>query len=145
MPNPIGYDEAYIEKVHFYFPIICNVYFVFILNYYCNIISTKKIDSEIITPTILISIYLLICDSLISAIKLILGINNLYIFQLIFTIIAGLIPAIVLLRFIMLLFLLIFNQICNCELNCYFLCCILCCKKINNLFFDSDSKYEGIF
>lgn len=42
MPNPLEYDASYIEKVHLYVPIILNVSFVFILNYYCNIIAKKK-------------------------------------------------------------------------------------------------------
>ena len=144
MPNPFEYDEAYIEKVHLYFSIFVNVYFVFILNYYCTIIAKKKIDSELLPQTILVSIYLIICDSLVSGIKLIVGIHNLYILQLVITIITGLISTIILFRTIIVFFILLSNEICHCNFACNSLCCVLCCAKINKFFFDFELKNKGI-
>ena len=67
------------------FNVTINAFFVFLLNYYCLIITKINIDLDFLFPqTILISFYFIILDYIIYLIKLLLNdINNMFYFQFI--------------------------------------------------------------
>ena len=67
------------------FNVTINAFFVFLLNYYCLIITKINIDLDFLFPqTILISLYFIILDYIIYLIKLLLNdINNMFYFQFI--------------------------------------------------------------
>ena len=138
--NPLDFDESFVEKSRLYLTIIINAYFILLLNYYCIIISKSQIGFEIVlTQTILISVYLSIFDLLINGIIYVLdNIDNLFIFQLVITIVLGFIIAIIILRSSLLCLILCFHECFGkcISANCIkIICCVSLCRRINQFFF----------
>ena len=137
----IDFDETFIERENLYICVFINVYFVFLINYYCLIITKNQINYEILlTQTILVSIYLSISDLIISLIRYLLtNFYNLFLFQFVITTFVGTIFSIILFRFLIFLLWKKFSVCCECCSNCkciiYFMC-VSCCAKINNYFFN---------
>ena len=99
------------------------------MNYYCLIIAENQIDNEF--QTIIITIYLSICDYIIYFIELILGdAPNLFLFQFIICSCLGILFIIIILRWIVIFCsLFIGNRYGVCSyLNGKFICQICCCK-----------------
>ena len=80
-------DEKFMEKYSLYNSILFSEYFIFLVNYYCLIITKNRIDFELIfSQSISISIYLSIINLIIYLIKQSLQtVYNNFIFQFAFT------------------------------------------------------------
>ena len=82
------FDNNYtIFKSHYFIfiPILMNKFFYFTLIYYCISYSESKKKFELISGSTLISIYLLIWDTIVSLIRNTCALKNLYITQIIFS------------------------------------------------------------
>ena len=163
-----GIDDSFNERNTLYSIIFTKVYLVFLINYYCLIIAKNRINFEFLfSQTILVTIYLIICDSIIYGIKLLLQTSyNAFFLQLIASGILGLILLIFFYRFIYFYCVSIFpcchylqgycicqacccnkNSSCYshcCELNCsncncYYICCEPCCSRLYNLTFKNNN------
>ena len=112
----IGYKEVIwtsditlVEKVDLYSIIILNALYSLFINYYCLIIAKNKIENEFIfSQTILVSAYSILIDFFIYLIKLIFqqNVKNLYIFQMILSIIFLLPISLIILKYFFLFLLL---------------------------------------
>ena len=140
-PDFFDLSETFNERLRLYAVVLINVYIIFLLNFYCFIITKNQINNEILlTQTILVSIYLNICDLLISLIKYILKkVYNFYFLQFIITTIILAPSLIIIIRS------LLYSQISSdCHMNektykrVVRILCATCCAKINNYFFGTN-------
>ena len=93
------FEIHFLERNSISIIITMNEYFIFLMNYYCLIIAENQIDNEF--QTIIITIYLSICDYIIYFIELILGdAPNLFLFQFIICSCLGILFIIIILRWI---------------------------------------------
>ena len=123
------FEIHFLERNSISIIITMNEYFIFLMNYYCLIIAENQIDNEF--QTIIITIYLSICDYIIYFIELILGdAPNLFLFQFIICSCLGILFIIIILRWIVIFCsLFIGNRYGVCSyLNGKFICHICCCK-----------------
>ena len=128
-------DEKFMEKYTLYNSIWISEYFIFLVNYYCLIITKNQIDFELIfSQSISVSIYLSIINLTIYVIKLSLqNIYNNFMFQFIFTSIWLLIFAFIIIFRLRQCFIIYFLECCGYSKgNCT--CNILCCNKDSKCF-----------
>ena len=159
-------DETFMEKTYLYSIVLTNVFIAFLLNYYCLILAKNKIYFEnILSQTILVSIYILLSDGIIYLINYLLEDRvKLFSLQMAVSGVMFLIMSVVFLRWIYFSFVLSLNccwrykdGICNCQLcccntnskcyreccnlycskcNCFYIYCEPCCSKISDALFD---------
>jgi hypothetical protein len=129
-------DETFGDRTCLYMTILTNTFFVFLLNYYCLIITKNENNFEyLLSQTILVSIYMNIINLLIFLIKFSFeNIKILFYIQLAITYIFDLIFVLIIYRWAF--YLLLFScqtifQLCGCceESYCYNNCCKIRCLK----------------
>ena len=145
-----GLDKTFNERSSLYSIILFKTYLVFLINYYCLIIAKNRINFEFLfSQTILVTIYLIICDFAIYGIKILLKAFqdfplNAFWLQFIISSAIGLVLFIIYFRFIYFVCISLFPfcqylkgicicQICCCKKNssCYNECCELKCSNCN--------------
>ena len=148
--NP--YNE---ERIFLYVTILANAYFAFLLYYYCLVLANTQRTFEILfTPSILLTIYIIIMDGLVWVIQL-LSEEILYFIQFIISGVFVILTIIFLIRVLAINNIfskydkgncscqccccnrksLCFNDCCNTNCSacdCSYLCCEHCCLKLNN-------------
>ena len=144
--------EIFKNTNFFLIPILMNKFFYFTLTYYCISYSEEKKQFELISGSTLISIYLVLWDTIISFIREYTSLFALYIIQ---TVISSIIPGLIILFFvIVVLIYCIFG--CECGGNLSILTCFLSfiflfggfwftedmCDNIENGTFDCDCDCE---
>ena len=145
-PTPIIKDLTFIERTNLYGIAFGNAFCLFLLNYYCLILTKNQIGLEVLfSQTILVTIYLIIIEIIIYIIKYFCpNINKLLLLQFIISGILTLVIGIFILRFIFFLCSQRYKQcqykegICKCEIcfcnnNSLFFCecCNLRCSECN--------------
>ena len=148
-------EEKSQERIFLYITVLTNAYFAFLLYYYCLVLANTQRTFEILfTPSILLTIYIIIMDGLVWVIQL-LSEEILYYIQFIFSGIVLILTIIFSIRVLAINNIfskydkgncscqccccinksLCYNDCCNTNCStcdCSYLCCEHCCLKLNN-------------
>lgn len=157
-------DKNFMEKYSLYINIIINEYFIFLLNYYCLIITKNQIDYEIIfSQSISITIYLSIVNFFLYMLKYLLKtIYKEFLFQFVITgFLLSIFILVIIFRFRECFIYYLYTKcnysegncvcnICCCDKNsqCYSQCCELRCSECHCRYLCCEpfcSKYFSLF